>query len=158
MAFGAIPGSVRSLFLAAVPGLLKQGLGSNAMISWAKGTIGGYRRVNMLQDIRRITGLAKLEKAVRLVSPDVMFPQYTMVESNYRAARRYFVKGKMTVTDDETGEESERWVSFYSNKRMTKQVWTEDFIAGYAEGRYGAYETIKDVSIVSVEHKRGWAY
>ncbi len=158
MAFGAIPGSVRSLFLAAVPGLLTRGLGSNAMINWAKGTIGGYRRINMLQDIRRITGLAKLEKAVRLVSPDVMFPQYTMVESNFRAARRYFVKGKMTVTDDETGEESERWVSFYSNKRMTKQVWTEDFIAGYAEGRYGAFETIKDVSIVSVEHKKGWAY
>ncbi|KKL23662.1 hypothetical protein LCGC14_2423180, partial [marine sediment metagenome] len=85
MAFGAIPGSVRSLFLAAVPGLVKRGLGSNAIINWARGTIGGYRRVNMLADIRRISGLAKLEKAVRSASSNVLFPKYTMVESNYRA-------------------------------------------------------------------------
>ena len=158
MAFGAIAGSVRSLFMAAVPGLMKRGLGSNAMINWAKGTIGGYRRVNMLADIRRISGLGKLEKAVRLVTPDVLFPRYTMVESNFRAARRYFVKAKMTVFDDETGDTYDRWVSFYSNRRMTKQVWTEDFIKGYAQGKYGAHETIRDVQIVSVEHKQGWQY
>lgn len=158
MAFGAIPGSVRSLFLAAVPGLMKRGLGSNAMINWAKGTIGGYRRINMLSDIRRITGLAKLEKAVRALSPDETFPRYTMVESNYRAARRYYVRAKMDLTDLETGETYEKWVSFYDNKRMSKGMWSSDFLAGYAHGLYGAGVSIKHLEIVSVEHKKGWAY
>lgn len=158
MAFGAIPGSVRSLFLAAVPGLLKQGLGSNAMINWARGTIGGYRRVNMLGDIRRITGLAKLEKAVRLVSGSKLFPQYTMVESDFRSARRYFVKAKMLVYDEEIGDSYEKWVSFYDNQRSTKDQWTNDFMSGYVAGRYGEGVSIQSMEIVSVEHKKGWAY
>ncbi len=158
MAFGAIPGSVRSLFLASVPGLLKQGLSSNAMINWAKGTIGGYRRINMLADIRRISGLGKLEKAVRRVAPDRLFPTYTMVESDFRSARRYFVKAKMQLIDDETGEVFQKWISFYDNQRSTKGAWSSDFMSGYVAGRYGEGVTIESMEIVSVEHKKGWAY
>jgi len=128
------------------------------MINWAKSNIGGYRRVNMLTDIRRISGLAKLEKAVRLVSPDVVFPQYTMVESNFRAARRYYVRAKVEVTDLEGDNKYERWVSFYSNSRMSKQQWNTDFMQGYLAASSEPLELIKNIDIVSVEHKRGWAY
>jgi hypothetical protein len=158
MALGAVPGGIRAVARAAIPGLLKQGLGSNAIINYLKPKGLTYRRVNMLADIRHFSGLAKLENTVKVVAGDVIFPRYAMVETEYRAARRYYVKARMTILDEDTLEESERWVSFYDNTRKSKDQWSADFVRGYMEGRYGVSELIQDVSIASVEHKRGWAH
>jgi hypothetical protein len=112
----------------------------------------------MLADIRKVTGLARLENAVKIVAGDVTFPAYAMLDTEFRSARRYYVQARMTILDEDSLEESERWVSFYSNTRMTKDQWTEAFVRGYAEGKYGAAEQILDVEIASVQHKRGWAF
>jgi len=112
----------------------------------------------MLADIRKVKGLAKLEAAVRKVSSTVLLPKYVMYEDDYRSARRYFVKATMQIFDEGSGDTYERWVSFYTNRRASKDQWTRDFLAGYVEGRYGSAEQILDMELVSVAHKKGWAY
>jgi hypothetical protein len=144
--------------MAAMPGLVKRGLGANAIINYLKPQGLTYRRVAMLADIRKFTGLAKLEHAVKATAGDVLFPRYAMVETEFRSARRYYVQARMTILDEDSLEESVRWVSFYSNTRMSKDQWTEAFVRGYAEGKYGEAEQILDVTIASVSHKRGWAH
>jgi len=158
MATGLLAGSIRAVARAAIPGFLKQGLTANAIIRQLMPMGLTYRRVAMLADIRQFSGLAKLEGAVRRLDPAKLFPQYTMVESDYRSARRYLVRARMVIEDAESLEQSERWVSFYTNKRMSKDQWTEAFVAGYAHARYAEGESIISVSIASVEHKKGWGY
>jgi len=158
MALGAVVGSIRAVAMATIPRLVAQGLGANAIINVWKPLDLTYRRITMLADIRKISGLAKLEKQVRKVAPNKLFPQYAMVESKFRAARRYFIHARMMVTDEETGETVERWVSFFSNQRMTKDQWTEGFLAGYVSAMYGVGMSIESVELASVEHQRGWNY
>lgn len=158
MALGAVPGSIRALARAAIPGYLERGLGSNAIINALRPMGLSYRRTDMLADIRHFSGLAKLEGAVRAVAPTTIFPRHAMVETDLLRPRRYYVKARMTVFDELTLEEEERWVSFYTNQRMTKDQWSGDFIRGYVEGKYGAHEQIVNVEVASVEHKRGWSY
>jgi hypothetical protein len=157
MAGGAIVGSIRAIARTAIPRLVAQGLGSNAIIRSLAGMNLTYRRVNMLADIRKFSGLAKLEKVARSLPGDVLYPRYGMVEAEFRAARRYLVTARMTLFDEEHQQEEERWVSFYSNTRMSKDQWTSAFVQGYAAGRYEANMQIVSVDIASVLHKPGWA-
>ena len=156
MALGAVVGSIRSVAMAAMPRLVKIGFGSNAIINWLKPKGLSYRRQTMLRDIRTFTGLERMEKAVRLVDPAKLFPQGSMVESSFRAARRYKIHGTIAYIDPETGETVEDHISFYSNQQMTKDQWLKDWFDKAAWTDSKEMAAMHSVTITSVEHQAGW--
>lgn len=158
MSSGVLPGSIRALARLAMPSLVRSGLSSNAIISALRAEGLTYRRATMLSDIRSFSGMLRLEGAVRSLPGDRLPTANVMVESDFRSARRYLIRGRLTVEDTETGEVSERYVSFFSNDLATKDSWSSQFIGQYAGQMYRSGELILDLQIASIEHKAGWEY
>lgn len=158
MAAGGLVGSAASLFRNLAQGLAKQGFSANAMINKARELGISYRRTEMLETTRWATGLSKLEGAVRRVAGDVMFPQYAMVPSSFRAARRYLIHATMSFIDPLTGESVKEHISFFSNIRMTKDQWLRDWFDKAVWSDSKEMAALHGAEIVSVEHKMGWDF
>lgn len=141
-----------------IPALVGQGLGSNAIIGVLRGLGLGYRRITMLADIRQVTGLSRLERTVIGVVSDVLFPQFGMVESPLRRARKYRVYGRVTVEDVDTGAREERMVSFYTDTRDSKEGWERSFLAESEGTESRGAQRYVALQIASVEHQAGWSY
>lgn len=150
--------AARAIARLAIAGFVKQGLTSNAIIRQLGNLALTYRRTTMLLDIREFSGLMRLERAVRAIPWDVVMPQYGMVETYLRRARRYRVFGIATRTDPRTGEESESVVSFYTNKRGSKNEWYEQFMREYQGSESEGAWMFTDFEVTSVEHQKGWKY
>ena len=151
-------GVVRDRARLAIAGFAAEGLTANAIIRQLGNLSLTYRRTTMLLDIREFTGLMRLESTVRRVAWDVVFPQYGMVETYLRRARRYRVHAIAIQVDPRTGEETERNVSFYTNTRGSKNDWYDAFMQEYTGIPGTPSELIKDLEIISVEHQKGWKY
>lgn len=157
MAAGAIVGSARAVFRSFAPRWANLGWSANAMINEAKKLGVSFRRSEMLGMTRWATGLAKLEAAVRRAGGDELFPQYAMVPSDFRAARRYLIHAEIYFTDPVTGQEVTEHISFFDNTRKTKNQWLGDWFdrAAWTDSKEAA--AIHGAVVVSVEHKMGWA-
>lgn len=157
MAAGAIVGSARAVFRSFAPGWAKLGWSANAMINEAKRLNISFRRKEMLTTTRWATGLAKLEAAARRADPDQLFPQYAMVPSDFRSARRYLIHAEIYFTDPVTGQSVTEHISFFDNTLKTKNQWLGDWFdkAAWTDSKEAA--AIHGATIVSVEHKMGWA-
>jgi len=151
-------GIARAVGRAFIPALVKRGLGSNAIQRYLRAGGFGYRRIDMLKDVREITGLMRMEKYVKAVSGSAKFPKFGMVEHGLGKDRRYRVFADMQVEDMATGETKSKTVSFYDDELRSKDKWAEAFEDQYAEGQYETGEIITSVDIRSVEHQPGWAY
>lgn len=141
-----------------MPSLVRQGLGSNAIINVLQGLGLSYRRTVMLGDIREFSGLARLERVVMSVASDVLFPQHAMVETSLRRARPYRVFGRLTVEDTTTHEQFERFVSFYADERDSKAGWSEAYVEQWQETESGRLMRAMKMQIASVEHQQGWSF
>jgi uncharacterized protein related to proFAR isomerase len=150
--------AVRAIGRLAIGGLVKQGLGSNAIIGVLAEVGLSYRRTTMLADIREFTGLMRLEKTVRQVAMDAIFPQHAMVETYLRRARRYRVFGTLTVEDPLTWERKEVNVSFYTDDRKSKEEWEQDFFEEFRDSESAQGGELLDLQIRSVSHQSGWSY
>lgn len=151
-------GLVRAAARLLIGPLIQQGLGSNAIIRQLQGIGMSYQRTVMLADIRSFSGMAKLETTVRKIAGDLVFPQYGMVESTLRRARKYRIYGTLTLEDQDTWETTQRHVSFYSDDRRSKDDWEAEVMDLYEGGIYEEARRINLFEITSVEHQRGWNY
>lgn len=157
MAAAGLVGSARSLFRNLAQGLAKLNFSANAMINRAKELGISYRRKEMLETTRWATGLNKLEAAVKRTAGDALFPQYAMVPSDFRSARRYLIHGVSTFTDPITGDLVKEHISFFSNVRMSKNQWLAAWFEKAAWTDSKEWVAQHGVEIVSVEHKMGWS-
>ncbi len=112
----------------------------------------------MLDDIRQINGLAKLEMQVLNIPSSQLFPQFGMVESYLRRARKYRVYVRVSYEDIESGEITESMASFYTDERKSKDAWEQDFSEMFPESESGKMYSLSDARIASVEHQRGFSY
>ncbi len=151
-------GVARALARAMIGSYVSAGLGSNAIINVFRDLGIGYRRTTMLEDIRQITGLARLENTVKNLPSNLLFPQYGMVQSYLRRARRYRVYVRATVEDLKTGESFEKMTSFYTDSRMSKDDWESTWLDQFAESASGKMFGVVDGRIASVEHNVGFDY
>lgn len=131
---------------------------ANAIIRALQGRGLGYRRQTMLDDIRQINGLAKLEMQVLNIPSSQLFPQFGMVESYLRRARKYRVYVRVSYEDIESGEITESMASFYTDERKSKDAWEQDFSEMFPESESGKMYSLSDARIASVEHQRGFSY
>jgi len=150
--------SNRTLVKPFIPSLVREGLSANRIIQTFRALGLGYRRTDMLSDIREASGLAKLEGIVRSVDPFQAMPRYAMVETRLPADRRYRIFGKAKIKDKETGEEFEQMVSMYDDENKGKAGWTESWLDYIPETGTGEKGKVIDLEIVSVEHNQGWRY
>jgi len=141
-----------------IPDLIRRGLGSNAIIRELANITGTWRRSVMLQDIRQFSGLMKLERAVRALSPDRLPTKAHMVESDLRRARKYRVYGTLTVENTETGETTTKTVSMYTNDLKSKTEWENDYLDPHRLQGYTQGITLQGLEIKSIEHNKGFAY
>lgn len=150
--------AVRAVARLAIAGFAKEGLTANAIVRQLGNLSLTYRRTMMLLDIREFTGLMRLESAVKNIPWNVVMPQYGMVETYLRRARRYRVFGRVTRTDPRTGEEDEKPVSFYTNARGSKNDWYDAFMKEYQGSESEGAWLFTDFEVTSVEHQKGWKY
>lgn len=157
MAAGAIVGSARAVFRSFAPRWAKLGWSANAMINEAKKLGISYRRKDMLTTTRWAKNLQRLEEAVRRTPGDELFPQYAMVPSDFRSARRYLIHAEIHYVDQFTGTDEIQHISFFDNTRKTKDQWLADWFDRAPRTDSWDMAAIHGAVIVSVEHKMGWA-
>lgn len=153
-----VGGSSRALFRLLIPGLVTQGLGANAILGAARDMGFGVQRQWGLGQIREISGLMRLERAVRGHPRDVLPHRGLMVETELRRPRRYRVFADVTYFNTETGERQSQLISFYDDERLTKEQWRSAFDVARGESAYRTDEVVEKFDIRSIEHNKGWSY
>ena len=129
------------------------------MIAWAKESgLGSYRRTTMLSDIRSTVGLLKGAYQAMRARRDDYFPRNLMQEIDLGRNRRYRVFGQASYMNLDTGQESLKAVSFYTDSLMSPDEWQADFVRRLADYEYGASTSASDLKITGVQHNIGFQY
>jgi len=135
-----------------------QGLPYNEIIGIARRSGGGYRRQDMLSDIRAITGRVKMQTQVENLAVGVSVPKHLMVNTDLGFPYKYRVYGESTYFDEELETEVIKTSSFYTDDLDTIETWEGDFV-GFYEGQYSENnQTLRQFKVKGVEHNRGYSY
>ena len=149
----------RAIGQAIFKSLAPEGLPAGAMIKMAQKMGGGYRRTDMLADIRKYTGRIKYEAPIRAMGGNNAVPRGWMVETDLNEpGANYRVFGKAQFYDWNTGTEFEQTVSFYHTDLMKKDDYARDF-NDYFRGGYQE-ENLELLSFdqTALEHNLGKPY
>lgn len=139
--------------------LAPDGLPAGVMIRMAEKLGGTYRRIEMLDDIRKYTGRIKYQGAILKMGGNNAVPRGWMVETNLNEpGANYRVFGKATLYDYNTGQTIEQTVSFYHTDLMAKGDYSREFFE-YFRGSY----TEENMDVISfeqtaLEHNLGKPY
>lgn len=151
-------GIARTIGRTFIPSLVKRGLGGNVIQRYLMSKGLGYRRIDMLKDVREITGLMKMEKYVKAFSGSEKFSKFGMVEHELSKDRRYRVFGRITSTSRDTGEVITQSISFYDDELRSKDNWVKAFQDEFIWEKCRPDREISKIEITSVEHQQGWSY
>lgn len=151
-------GLARAVARAFIPSWVKLGFGANAITRELKSFGLSYRRINMLKDIRELSGLMKMEKYISKLSDIVVIPKFGLVETELNRDRYYRVFAELEVHNTTTGLNEKRTLSWYDDELKSKSQWIKEFLEEQEEGKYAENEEIVGISIRSVEHNAGWRY
>lgn len=85
-------------------------------------------------------------------------PRTWMEEIRLRQNRKYRLIGTATYYDTETGKEFQKYVSMYTDDRMSKGGWTSQFDDLKRAYRYQEGWNLLDISWEAIQHNTGWDY
>lgn len=74
----------------------------------------------MQAEYRRMSGVLKFQKPIQQLKQHTFIPTQFLTESPLRRVANYRVEGWATYQNTLTGEEEERWVSFYTDSIADK--------------------------------------
>ena len=117
-----------------------------------------YRWQTLLADYREFTGLAKYEKQMKDYSGVKAVPRNWMEEIQLRQARKYRLIGQATYYDAETGKEFKKYVSMYTDDRMSKDGWTTQFGDLKRAYQYQEGWDLVDIEWEGIQHNKGYDY
>lgn len=141
-----------------IPNLVGQGLGANAIIRQLRGMGMGYRRINMLADVREFAGLIRREVAARSTPVGEKPKPGVMVEMELKRPYKYRVFADVDYEDIETGAIQSQTVSFYTDELKPFDDWVEDYIADIEKEKYRPDVFVARMEIKGIEHAKGWEY
>jgi len=131
---------------------------SRRIINYLAGTVGTYRRADMLKDIREARGIYTFGSKVKGLPINVLPPTDMMVETALKRPRRYRVFGMARHEDRGTGRISYRDISFYDDSLRTKEQWEKEYIQQKEKAEYEVGEIVTGIDIFAIEHQEGWRY
>lgn len=148
----------RSIGKMIIERLATEGLGSNQIIKYAQSVGGGYRRTDMLNDIRVATGRFKNEYFVNNLGSNEVVPTGLMIENDLSYDASYRVYGRYVYYDEFQDEYFEETKSFYTDDLANKGKWSDDFYATYGEKYEFLGQMFMSFEITAVEHNIGYSY
>lgn len=117
-----------------------------------------YRWTTLLSDYREFTGMVRYQKQVTEYSGIKALPRTWMEEIHLRQARKYRLIGQATYYDTETGREFKKYVSMYTDDRMSKDGWTSQFSDMKRIYKYQEAWSILDIEWQAIQHNVGYDY
>lgn len=151
-------GIERSIAMAIIEHFAPTGLSANKIINMARDLGGGYRRTDMLEDIRVAQGKAKNQYWVEKVAGNEVIPQGLMVEKDLGVDRKYRVYGTYTYYDVEDNNYYDVTRSFYVDDYASKDDWEDTFAGTFVQRACHVDEEYIGFNITSVEHNKGYKY
>lgn len=151
-------GIERSIGLAIINKLAPQGIGANEIIRIARSFGGGYRRTEMLADIRTSGQRFMNQYFVEKTASNEVIPQGLMVEKDLGYDAKYRIYGNYSYYDEESDDYFEETKSFYSDDLTQKGKWEDDFVSAFDESYLSEGKEFIAFNITGVEHNTGYDY
>lgn len=152
-------GIVRAAARALMPEFVRLGYSSRRITNYLIGEYGtAYRREVLLKDIREYKSYFVNEAYYRSLPRDKLPSLARVHETDLRRANVYRNFGEATIRDLETGRETYRTVSIYSDTLMTDEELEEAMSEEYEEEKYKDKEELVFFKRTSTFHNRGWGY
>ena len=117
-----------------------------------------YKTQVLYADYREFTGMYRYEWQMRRLSGVKDVPRQWMEEIELRQARKYRLIGQATYYDTNTGKEFQKYVSMYTDDRMSKDGWTWQFGDMKRIYEYRTDWNLLDIDWEVVQHHKGWDY
>ena len=115
--------------------LVKQNLRPMQMIRIADKAGGSYRKKDMLEDIREMTGRHKYETSVRRLSGNQVIPKAYMQEVDGLAQpTKYKVQGYATFYDETTESYISHHVEFFTDDYAKNDDYSDAFFESFGQG------------------------
>lgn len=151
-------GMRRSIFRAAIPNFLRQGLSVRAMRRQATSWGISYRWTDMLFDVREFEGRFVKEASVRRVPHNWVIPRSAMTETDLKGVRRYRVWADERFTNKFTGQEGRELVSFYDDELCTGEDWEGKYKEKEKDDPSDPTKINRRLELRYVEHQKGTPY
>jgi hypothetical protein len=154
----AKPANMRPMALMLIPQLIGIGLSAN-MAERALAAAGlSYRRITFLQDWRNLQGLYGSIKGLAAVQEFDEVPYRVMAEGDWNKARRYRARGTYRIENQYTGDYEDRFFTTYYNRNKPKAIVSDDFARVLNKNPSRPDWEVVNVTVETIEHKRGWQY
>lgn len=138
--------------------MVGKGMGSNRLIRLAQSQGGSYRRIDMLNDIRKMEDRLKYEKQTLAIPFNEKVPRRLMIETDLKQQAKYRIQGYMTVYDEDTDSYLTQKASFYTDNYSETGDYAEAFTTAYWSKYQEEALEITEFQTRNVEHNKGWDY
>jgi len=138
--------------------MIKQGIGSNRIYNLLRSAGVSYRKQDMLNDIRDISGRYKMQSQVEALTGNRVVPTNYMTDRELRRPVKYRVYGEIHSWDFEEGTEVISEGSFYTDDLAKKEDWEESFKDNYRRSEKYPDMEIMSFHISGVDHNKGFGY
>lgn len=148
----------RSIGYSFIQPMVKQGLSANRIYSMLVKAGVGYRKQDMLADIRVFSGRHANQTQVTSLGGNNAVPTNYMVETELRRPYKYRVYGETHYYDFETGDEIIQEGSFYTDELAKKQDWEQAYVDNIRNSPSVPNTEIMSFRVTSVEHNEDFSY
>lgn len=148
----------RSIGYSFIEPMVKAGIGSNRIYNLLRQAGVGYRKQDVLNDIRVFSNRNKMSTQIEGLTGNRVVPTNYMTDTELRRPYKYRVYGEIHSWDFEEGTEVISQGSFYTDDLAKKEDWEESF-----KDQYRRSEKYPDLEIMSfhisgVDHNEGFGY
>jgi len=120
-----------------------------------------YGEPSSKQMIRTIEGMAErmdLQSSVGAFPDDIAFSRSLMFETSFRKDRQYRYFLHVNITDNQTGQLTSKWTSFYGDKNLTKDEIATLYEQNVLTRQHDARYTLDSYNVFEVWHNQGKKY
>jgi len=148
----------RAIGKAIIERLAPTGLSANRIIRIASSAAGGYRRTQMLDDIRVAGQRFKNQYFIEKLKSNEITPAGLMVEHDLEIDRKYRVYGKYSYYDEIEDKYFEETKSFYTDELKNTGAWTDEWTDAFREKYEAQGQDFMGFSVTAVEHNTGYPF
>jgi len=139
--------------------LAKIGLSANFAESAVKNAFGSaWRRQDFLMDYRKILSMVKGPVSLPASQARNLYPTDKMVNVALSRPRRYYVMGRASILNTQTGEISDRYVSLYDNNLRSETTWENKLIDVLEGEEYQGNLKVRSLELFTPQHNWDMEY
>lgn len=117
-----------------------------------------YRYQNILNDMRTVTGLAKLEHLYKNLPKDLPIPKTRLIETELLYPAKYRIHATVQMVNQDTGDVYNKRISFYDDENLGETAWLDRWSQQFVDGLYDTGIVVTTGRVTSVEHDKRFPY